>query len=55
LNLKVLEYCVENVMVGAVGHVNYIRDLNKNMDTFPNPVDANSKGVNTELGDKTFI
>ena len=55
LNLKVLEYCVENVMVGAVGHVNYIRDLNKNMDTFPNPVDANVKGVNTEMESQTFF
>ena len=55
LNRKVLEYCVENVMVGAVGHVNYIRDLNKTMDTFPNPEDANIKGVNTGMEPETFF
>jgi hypothetical protein len=47
LNNKVLEYCVENVLIGAVGHINYIRDIQKTMDTMPNPENANIKGVNS--------
>lgn len=55
LNRKVLEYCVENVLVGAVGHVNYIRDLNKTIDTIPNPENVNIKGINTGQEQKIFI
>lgn len=47
LNNKVLEYCVQNVLIGAVGHINYMRDLQKSMDTLPNPENANIKGVNS--------
>jgi hypothetical protein len=47
LNHEVLEYSIENVLVGAVGHINYIRDLQRTMDTLPNPENANIKGVNS--------
>ncbi len=47
LNKLVLNYCVENVLVGAIGHVNYIRELNKTQDVMERPQSVNIKGVNS--------
>tara|TARA_B100000035_G_scaffold224836_1_gene193327 strand:- start:349 stop:966 length:618 start_codon:yes stop_codon:yes gene_type:complete len=47
LNKLVLNYCVENVLIGAIGHVNYIRDLNKTQYVMDRPQSVNIKGVNS--------
>lgn len=47
LNKIVLNYCVENVLIGAIGHANYIRDLNKTQYVMERPQSVNVKGVNS--------
>ena len=47
LNKLVLNYCVENVLIGAIGHANYIRDLNKTQYVMERPQSVNIKGVNS--------
>ena len=55
LNKHVLDYCIDNVLVGAVGQANFIRDITKPMDIRPNPQNTNIKGVNTAMMPNHFI
>lgn len=55
LNKEVLDYCVSNVLTGAVGHVNYIRDISRPVGVSPLPENVNMKGVNNALQPNHFI
>lgn len=55
LNKYVLDYAVDNVLVGAVGQANFIRDITKPMEIRPNPQNTNIKGVNTAMMPNHFI
>ena len=47
LNKRVLAYCIPNVLTGAIGHINYLNELDRPIQLMPAPIHTNIAGENS--------